>query len=166
MTIYKILHYPDKRLRKLSEPVIYINDNIKKITNDMFDTMYKNNGIGLAAPQINIHLQIIVINTKKKMILINPKLISKKGCIEFKEGCLSIPNEIANIKRSKNIIVESMDIDGKLKKIKATGILSVCIQHEIDHLKGKLFIDHLSLMKKERLIKKIKKKIKLKNIKK
>ncbi|NIH16501.1 MAG: peptide deformylase [Buchnera aphidicola (Periphyllus lyropictus)] len=166
MSILKILKYPNIKLRKISKPVKNFNNDLKNIINNMLETMRKNNGIGLAAIQINIKLQIIVIEKihplKKVLILINPKIKKKsKKIIKIKEGCLSIPKyEYITNSRSKNILVKAYNKYGEKFFIKAKNMLSVCIQHEIDHLKGKLFIDYLSPLKKDRIDKYIMKKIK------
>ncbi len=144
--IIKIVTYPNKKLRKKSKKVKIFDNKLKKIISNMFKTMYHFNGIGLAAIQININKSIITIDTKKKkskLILINPKIIKYKGYIETQEGCLSIPNFFYNIKRYNYIYIKAKNIEGKKIKIKTKGLLSVCIQHEIDHTKGKLFIDYI-----------------------
>lgn len=152
MSILKVLLYPDKRLRKTASPVNKINNNIHKIINNMFDTMYAQNGIGLAATQINIHKQIIVIDipkiSKTNLVLINPKLINKKGNISTIEGCLSIPNEHHSIERASIIKIHAFNEYGKKIEITANNLLAVCIQHEMDHLIGKLFIDYIIPNKK------------------
>ncbi|ACL30286.1 peptide deformylase [Buchnera aphidicola str. APS (Acyrthosiphon pisum)] len=161
MSLLKILYYPDIRLRILAKPVKEINKKIQKIANDMIDTMYQEEGIGLAATQVNIPLQIIVVNTmeqkKNNLVLINPKIIKKEGDISIEEGCLSIPEYQASIPRSNYIQVQAVNLDGEKIEIEAKSILSICIQHEIDHLKGKLFIDYLSKFKRERIQKKFEK---------
>ncbi|QCI17873.1 peptide deformylase [Buchnera aphidicola (Acyrthosiphon lactucae)] len=161
MSLLKILYYPDTRLRLIAKPVNIINKKIQKIANNMIDTMYQEEGIGLAATQVNIQLQIIVINTMEKeknnLILINPKIIQQEGDISIEEGCLSIPEYRASIPRYNYIKVQAINIYGKKIEIEAESILSICIQHEIDHLKGKLFIDYLSKFKRERIHKKMKK---------
>ncbi len=161
MSLLKILYYPDKRLRLIAEPVNLINKKIQHIANNMIETMYKEEGIGLAATQVNIQLQIIVIHTMEKkqdhLVLINPKIIKKKGNISIEEGCLSIPEYRASVPRSNYIKVQAINLCGEKIEIEAHSIVSVCIQHEIDHLQGKLFIDYLSKFKKERIQKKFKK---------
>ncbi|AEO08828.1 peptide deformylase [Buchnera aphidicola str. Ak (Acyrthosiphon kondoi)] len=162
MSLLKILYYPDTRLRLIAKPVNEVNKKIKKIVNNMIDTMYQEEGIGLAATQVNIQLQIIVINTmeeeKNNLVLINPKIIKKEGNISIEEGCLSIPEYRASIPRYNYIKVQAINIYGEKIEIEAESILSICIQHEIDHLQGKLFIDYLSKFKRERIQKKIQKK--------
>ncbi|NIH41159.1 MAG: peptide deformylase [Buchnera aphidicola (Periphyllus aceris)] len=164
MSILKILKYPNKKLRNIAKPVRNFNKKIKNIVNDMFETMYKKKGIGLAAIQVNINRQIIVIDKiyplKNPIVLINPKIIKKNGKINIKEGCLSIPKyEYITHSRSQFITVKAFNISGKKILIRAESILSVCLQHEIDHLKGILFIDYLSSLKKNRIYKSFKKKI-------
>lgn len=161
MSVLKILQYPDSRLRLIAKPINLITKEIKNLAYNMLDTMYQSDGIGLAATQVNVQLQIVVVNTehvqKKHLILINPTIIEKKGNISVQEGCLSIPEYRACIPRSDHIKVKAINLFGKTVEIEANSILSICIQHEIDHLKGKLFIDYLSLLKRERIEKKIKK---------
>jgi peptide deformylase len=161
MSLLKILYYPDKRLRLVAKPIREINENIKNIANNMMDTMYQENGIGLAATQVNIPLQIIVISAMEKeknnLILINPQIIKKEGNISIEEGCLSIPEYRAFVPRFNYITVQALNLYGEKIKIKTDSIVSICIQHEIDHLEGKLFIDYLSKIKQERIYKKFKK---------
>ncbi|MCW5196392.1 peptide deformylase [Buchnera aphidicola (Pemphigus obesinymphae)] len=161
MTILKILQYPDKNLRITAKPVKEINNNIRNIVNDMFETMYSEEGIGLAATQVDIPLQIIVIsnihNYNKPLVLINPEIISTSGEKKAEEGCLSIPKQRAIITRYEYIKINYLDYFGEKKEIKTNSLLSICIQHEMDHLIGKLFIDHLSLLKQKNIRKKIKK---------
>ncbi|UNB92360.1 MAG: peptide deformylase [gamma proteobacterium endosymbiont of Trioza apicalis] len=149
MSILKLLIYPDKKLRKIAKPVKKINYVIKQNIKNMFKTMYKKKGIGLAATQININKQIIVIdiskNKNKNIVLINPIIINKYGDYSINEGCLSIPKYYAYIKRAKKIIVKAININNKIYIFKAKNLLAVCIQHEIDHLLGRLFIDYLPL---------------------
>lgn len=159
MSILKILSYPDERLRKIANPVFSISCNTKKIINDMFETMYFYKGIGLAATQVNINQQIIVIDlykeNKKRLVLINPTIIQKMGSISIEESCLSIPKIYETITRSETIKIQSLNEHGELFEIKASNLLSICIQHEIDHLIGKLFIDYLSPLKIKKIHKKI-----------
>ena len=164
MTIRKILTEPDPFLRQKSKPVEKVDDTIRKIMDDMLETMYNAPGIGLAAVQIGILKRIIVIDVSKKeeekkpLFLINPeiKLKSKKTSI-YEEGCLSLPGYFAEIERPAECNVEFIDYYGKKKELKADGLLSTCIQHEIDHLNGVLFIDYLSKLKRDMIIKKLRK---------
>ena len=160
MNKLEVLHFPDKRLRKIAVPVKKVDDEIKNIIEQMFFTMYEEKGIGLAATQVNIHKRIIVIdvseNKDKKIFLINPEIISLSDDIDsMEEGCLSVPGFYENVSRPKTVKVSSLDYDGKQIEIKANGLLSTCIQHEIDHLNGKLFVDHISSLKRSRIEKKI-----------
>ncbi|CAL4323458.1 peptide deformylase [Buchnera aphidicola] len=157
----KILKYPDKKLRKIAKPVKRFDQNLQNLVQEMLKIMYKKKGIGLAATQVNIPLQIIVIDKisdlKKPIILINPKIKKKFGKIlKIKEGCLSIPiYEYITYSRKKYITIKYYNIYGEKFFLNAKNILSLCIQHEIDHLKGKLFIDYLSPLKKNRINKKL-----------
>ncbi|MFI4846815.1 MAG: peptide deformylase [Candidatus Makana argininalis] len=148
MTILKILHYPDLRLRNISNDVNIINNNIRIIIDNMFETMYHFNGIGLAANQININKRIIIIDLFKKknskLVLINPEIIKIKGIINSNERCLSIPNISGFVQRYKNIKLRAKNYKGKYFELYACNLLSICIQHEMDHLIGKLFIDYFS----------------------
>ncbi|MCV2499960.1 MAG: peptide deformylase [Candidatus Lightella neohaematopini] len=151
MSILKILYYPNRKLKQKANLVSNIDHDINKIVNDMFETMYFAKGIGLAATQVSINKCIVVIDISKKhnqqLILINPKIIKRIGKIIMEEGCLSIPNISAPVIRSEKIILQSLDCYGRLFELQAESLLSVCIQHEIDHLNGLLFIDRLSLSK-------------------
>ena len=162
--ILPILEYPDKRLRTVAKPVEKINDTINKLIKDMFDTMYNAPGIGLAATQVNSHQRIIVVdvseNQNEPISLINPEIIDKSGEIESEEGCLSVPSYYENVKRASNIRVKSIDKNGNSIQTNASGVLAICVQHEIDHLDGILFVDHLSKLKQKRLKKKAQKKSK------
>ncbi|MDQ1237441.1 MAG: peptide deformylase [Wigglesworthia glossinidia] len=147
MSRLPILYYPDKRLRTIADPVSVINNKVQTIIDNMFETMYFQQGIGLAATQINFHQRIIVIDISKnkdqKIVLINPKFLYKYGNEIFEEGCLSIPNIRASISRANKIKIQALNYFGKKFFLKAEGLLSICIQHEMDHLIGKLFIDYL-----------------------
>ncbi len=160
----KILILPDPTLRKISEPISKIDSLIKKLMDDMLETMYAAPGIGLAAVQIGVLKRAIVIDLSKEnekknpLFLINPKITFKsKELVSYEEGCLSIPNQFAEVKRPKQCKINFLDYNGKEKEISAEGLLATCIQHEIDHLNGILFIDHLSKLKKDLILKKTKK---------
>ena len=164
MAIKKILIEPNKILRQVSQPVIEVNKEIQSLLDDMLETMYSANGIGLAAIQIGIPKNLIVIDllTKEKkknpMYFVNPKIIKKSSKFsKYEEGCLSIPNLFAEIQRPSECEVEYLDYNGKNKILKADGLLATCIQHEIDHLKGILFIDYLSKLKRDIILKKLSK---------
>ncbi|CAL4043421.1 Peptide deformylase [Buchnera aphidicola (Takecallis arundicolens)] len=147
MAILKILKYPDKKLRLIANPVRSVNKKIQNIINDMFETMYNKQGIGLAATQVDIKLNIIVIDLMIKkyqpIVLINPKIIKKIGIIQTKESCLSIPGISKKITRAKEIKISALNYYGKKIYISAHELLAICIQHEMDHLIGKLLIDYL-----------------------
>ena len=161
MPLKNIITVPDPLLKSISKPVDKINDEIKILINDMFETMYNAPGVGLAAVQIGIPLRVVVIDIskedeKKPHFFINPNIVwlSDKTSI-YEEGCLSIPNQFAEIERPESCRVEYLDLNNKKKEIEASGLLSTCIQHEIDHLNGVLFIDYLSKLKKNMIIKKV-----------
>jgi peptide deformylase len=163
MTIKNIITEPDKILRKISSPVQEVGDAERKIMDDMVETMYSANGIGLAAIQIGIPKRIIVIdlkieNKKNPLFFVNPVIKNKDNLKStYEEGCLSVPNQFAEIDRPKKCDVEYLDYNGEKKILKAEGLLATCIQHEMDHLEGILFIDYLSKLKKSMIIKKLSK---------
>ena len=164
MSIKNIITVPNEILKKTSEPIEKVSDNEKKLINDLFETMYNSKGIGLAAVQVGILKRILVIDISSKnekknpLSFINPiiKKVSDETSI-YEEGCLSIPDTFIEIQRPKICEVEYIDINGKKKNLKCDGLLSTCLQHEINHLDGKLIIDHLSKLKKDMIIKKISK---------
>jgi len=159
MTILDILHYPDARLRTRALPVKQVNQQIKTIVDNMFETMYDAPGIGLAATQVNIHKQIVVIDISQEknqpLCFINPKIIEKEGLKINEEGCLSVPEYFAEVKRAEKIKVVALDQKGQEFSLDVDDLLAVCIQHELDHLKGKLFVDYLSTLKQQRIRKKM-----------
>jgi len=161
--ILNILKYPDKRLRTIAKPVVSVDDTIKQQVNDMFETMYEAPGIGLAATQVNFHQRIIVIDVSDQcnepICLINPEVIEKLGEIQWEEGCLSVPDYYENVIRANDIKVQALNQHGETIELEASEMLSVCIQHEIDHVDGILFVDHLSKLKQKRLKKKTEKKV-------
>jgi len=163
--ILDILKYPDKRLRTIAKPVLRVDETIKQQVKDMFETMYDASGIGLAATQVNFHQRIIVVDVSDQcnepICLINPEVIEKSGEIEWEEGCLSVPDYYENVIRANDIKVQALNQHGETFELKASEMLSVCIQHEIDHLDGILFVDHLSKLKQKRLKTKTEKKIKM-----
>ena len=161
--ILDILKYPDKRLRTIAKPVMNVDETIRQQVKDMFETMYEAPGIGLAATQVNFHQRIIVIDISDQcnepICLINPEVIEKSGEIQWEEGCLSVPDYYENVIRANDIKVQALNQHGKTFELEASEMLSVCIQHEIDHLDGILFVDHLSKLKQKRLKKKTEKKV-------
>ena len=155
MTILAILHYPDPRLHTVAKPVLDVNDGVRQLIDDMAETMYDAPGIGLAATQVNQHIQLILVDTSKDksqlQVFINPKITAKSGEQEFDEGCLSVPNVYESVTRAEKITVEALDRNGKKFKLDAEGLLAVCIQHEMDHLLGKVFVEYLSPLKRNRI---------------
>jgi peptide deformylase len=164
MALLPILEYPDPRLRIRADPVTKVDDEIKKLVADMFDTMYTAPGIGLAATQVNVHKRILVCDIaaegKEPYCLINPEIVTAEGTTNAEEGCLSVPEFYDYVDRAAKITVRALDRNGKPFELEAEGLLAVCIQHEMDHLDGKLFVDYLSDLKRERLKKKAAKKAK------
>ena len=161
MAILEILHFPDPRLRKHAQPVAEVDDEIRRIVDDMFETMYTAPGIGLAATQVNVQKQIIVIDVSKDqnepLVLINPEIVSRDGEEEMEEGCLSVPGYYETVQRAERIRVRALDRDGQAFELETDDLLAVCIQHEMDHLAGKLFVDYLSPLKRQRIQKKLEK---------
>lgn len=167
--ILEILTYPDPRLSQKSMPVTEFTLELKELCENMLETMYDAPGIGLAAPQVNVHKQIVVIDVdyessedeppvlsnKQPRIFINPRIVWRDGKILFKEGCLSVPGEFEEVERSERIRVEYQDVNGKSHVLEADGLLAVCLQHELDHLDGRLFIDRLSFAKSKSIKRKI-----------
>jgi peptide deformylase len=156
----KVLHFPDPRLRKKAKPVEGVNEEIRSIVDQMFHTMYEEKGIGLAATQVNIHKRIIVIDISEKkdekVCLINPEILFLSDEAEtMEEGCLSVPGFYESVSRPSKIKVSTLDYNGNKIEFEASGLLATCIQHEIDHLNGKLFVDHISSLKRNRIEKKI-----------
>jgi len=155
MATLTILNYPDPRLHTLAKPVKDINADIRRLVDDMAETMYAAPGIGLAATQVNQHIQLIVIDASKEqndlLVLINPKIVVKSGLQEYEEGCLSVPGIYETVTRAEKITVEALDRSGKQFKLDAEGLLAVCIQHEMDHLLGKVFVEYLSPLKRNRI---------------
>ena len=161
MALLPILHYPDPRLHKIAKPVAEVNDEIRKLARDMADTMYAAPGVGLAATQVDVHQQVIVIDISEThddlLVLINPELLESRGTSECEEGCLSVPGIFELVPRAEWIRVRALGLDGKPFTREATGLLAVCIQHEMDHLKGKVFVEYLSRLKQTRILAKLKK---------
>lgn len=156
-----ILHYPDNRLRTRAKPVEQVDDTIRRLVDDMFETMYDAPGIGLAATQVNVHQRVIVMDISEERneprVFINPEILEKDGVGETQEGCLSVPGYYDTVERADHIRVRALDRDGQSFELEAEDLLAVCIQHEMDHLEGKLFVDYLSELKRKRLRKKLEK---------
>ncbi|HYM35033.1 MAG TPA: peptide deformylase [Steroidobacteraceae bacterium] len=161
MTILNILEFPDPRLRTKAKPVTEFDDALRRLIDDMFETMYAAPGIGLAASQVDVHKRLIVMDIseerKQPLTFINPEIIKREGDAETEEGCLSVPGIFENVRRAKNITVKAFDRNGIAFEMNAEGLLAVCIQHEMDHLEGKLFVDYLSELKRTRIRSKLEK---------
>ena len=161
MAILKILQYPDPRLHTIAKAVASVNDPVRKLVADMAETMYAAPGVGLSATQVDVHKQVIVIDTSeardKLLTFINPEILASSGVSDCEEGCLSVPGIFEKVNRAERITVRALDREGKPFKLDADGMLSVCIQHEMDHLKGKVFIEYLSRLKQARILNKLKK---------
>ncbi len=159
MALLEILHFPDPRLRLKAKPVAQVDDQVRQAVRDMFETMYQAPGIGLAATQVNIQQRIIVVDISEEknepLCLINPEIVEKQGQEETQEGCLSVPGFFENVTRAEYITVQALSEQGESIKLSVDGLLAVCIQHEIDHLEGKLFVDYLSPLKRQRIKKKL-----------
>jgi peptide deformylase len=161
MATLEILHFPDPRLRQRALEVETVDDRVRQLVDDMFETMYQAPGIGLAATQVNVHERVIVIDVSRDqdqpLVFINPEIIEREGVEEMDEGCLSVPGIYERVQRAERIKVRALDRDGKTFELETDGLLAVCIQHEIDHLDGKLFVDYLSQLKRQRIRKKLEK---------
>ena len=161
MALLQILEFPDPRLRNRAQPVTHVDTALRTLIDDMFETMYAAPGIGLAATQVNVAKRVLVIDLSEKrdqpLALINPEILERSGIEETEEGCLSVPGYFDKVTRAEKIRVRALDRNGKQIEFEAEGLLAVCIQHEIDHLDGKLFVDYLSELKRTRIRKKLEK---------
>ncbi|MBK5941081.1 peptide deformylase [Halochromatium roseum] len=161
MALLDILTFPDARLRRTAKPVAQVDDSTRQLVDDMLETMYAAPGIGLAAIQVNVPQRVIVIDVSddhsQPLCLINPELIEREGDEEMDEGCLSVPGFFETVKRAERVRVRALDRDGEPFELETGGLLAVCIQHEIDHLDGRLFVDHISSLKRQRIRKKLEK---------
>src|SRR4026209_2622670 len=161
MAMLPILLYPDARLHKVAKPVAVVDDQVRKLARNMAETMYAAPGVGLAATQVDVHKQLIVIDLPETrdplLVLINPQILESRGKSDCEEGCLSVPGIFEKVARAEWVKVRALNLDGKSFTIEASGMLSVCIQHEMDHLKGKVFVEHLSRLKRTRILSKLKK---------
>ncbi|HEX5802301.1 MAG TPA: peptide deformylase [Azospira sp.] len=155
MALLPILRFPDPRLRKVAAPVTNVDDSIRRLAADMAETMYEAPGIGLAATQVDVHKQLIVIDVSEAkdqlLVLVNPELLSGEGEQVGEEGCLSVPGIYDKVERAERVSVRFLDLQGRPQTLAAEGLLAVCIQHEMDHLQGKVFVDHLSQLKQTRI---------------
>jgi peptide deformylase len=161
MAILKILQYPDERLHKVARPVEQVNEHIRKLVHDMAETMYAAPGVGLAATQVDVHQQVIVVDVSEEhnqlRVFINPEIIASSGEEECEEGCLSVPGIFEKVQRAAKVTVRALNGQGEPFTLEADGFLAVCLQHEIDHLHGKVFVEYLSQLKQSRIRSKLKK---------
>ena len=161
LSILTILEFPDERLRKKAAVVKTVDDKIKKLVDDMLETMYESKGVGLAATQVDVHQRVIVIDVSEEkntpLFLINPEIIEKDGIEESEEGCLSVPGFYEKVKRAEHVKVKALNRNGQPFEFEARDLLAVCVQHEMDHLDGKLFVDYISSLKRQRIKKKLEK---------
>ncbi|MBL8396521.1 MAG: peptide deformylase [Candidatus Accumulibacter sp.] len=155
MSLLSILHFPDPRLKKIAAPVTAIDDSIRRLASDMAETMYEAPGIGLAATQVDVHKQVIVIDVSETRdqlwTLINPEILESEGVQVGEEGCLSVPGIYDKVERAASVRVRYLDLDGQEQTQTVDGLLAVCVQHEIDHLRGRVFVEHLSQLKQTRI---------------
>ena len=163
MALLEILEFPDPRLRTRAKPVAEVDDAVRRLVADMFETMYKAPGVGLAATQVNVHRRIVVIDVSEDqsqpLVFINPEIeVLDQALCDYDEGCLSVPGFYETVSRPQHIRVRALDRDGQPFELEPEGLLAVCIQHELDHLNGKLFVDHISSLKRDRIRKKLEKK--------
>ena len=156
MAILNILHYPDKRLHKVAKPIVAVDDRVRQLAKDMAETMYEAPGVGLAGTQVDVHLRVIVIDVAEEsnelLVLINPEIVwSSDDSKVYEEGCLSVPGVYDEVERASEIKVKALDLNGEPFEFEADGLLAVCVQHEIDHLNGKVFVEKLSMLKQMRI---------------
>ena len=161
MALLPILHYPDPRLNKVANKVEVVDERIRKLVNDMAETMYAAPGIGLAATQVDVHERVLVIDMSEDRndlrVFINPEIVEQRGEAENEEGCLSVPGVYDRVRRAERVKVRALDVQGEPFEVEAEGLLAVCIQHEIDHLEGHVFVEYLSRLKQQRIAAKMKK---------
>lgn len=155
MSLLPILRFPDPRLKKVAARVDMIDDGIRRLAHDMAETMYEAPGIGLAATQVDVHARVIVVDASETrdqlLTLINPEILQQDGLQVCEEGCLSVPGVYDKVERAEHVVVRYQDLDGAEQTVDATGLLAVCLQHEIDHLQGRVFVEHLSQLKQLRI---------------
>jgi peptide deformylase len=161
LSILTVLEFPDERLRKKATVVKSVDDKVRRLLADMLETMYHAHGVGLAATQVDVHQRIIVIDVSEAkdapLFLINPEIIEKDGAKESEEGCLSVPGFFEKVTRAEHVRIKALNKDGQTFELEATDLLAVCVQHEMDHLNGKLFVDYVSSLKRQRIKKKLEK---------
>lgn len=164
MALLNILKYPDERLHTVAKPVTQVDDRIRQLVADMAETMYEAKGIGLAATQVNVHERVVVIDLSEErnqlLVLINPTITHKTGETTYEEGCLSVPGIYETVSRAERVSVEALNLQGETFTLETDGLLAICIQHELDHLAGKVFVEYLSTLKQNRIKTKLKKRIK------
>lgn len=165
MSVLEVLTFPDERLRTVATEVEKVDEEIKTLVKNMFDTMKDEKGIGLAATQVNVHKRVVVMDVSEEQntpyVFINPQIVEKNGSTISEEGCLSVPNNYAKVDRAESVNVTALNEKGERFELKAEGLLAICIQHELDHLEGKLFVDYLSPLKRNRIKKKLEKEARL-----
>ncbi len=165
MAVLDVLRFPDERLRTVAKEITEVNDEIKTLVEDMFETMYDENGVGLAATQVDRHVRMFVLDVSQDgdepYVFINPEIIAKEGSMLNEEGCLSLPHCYAKVERAEKVTMKALDKNGNEFTKEAEGLMAICMQHELDHLDGKLFVDHLSPLKRERIKKKLEKEARL-----
>ncbi len=165
MAILEVLRFPDERLRTVAKPVEKFDDELKQFVADMFETMKDENGIGLAATQVDRHIQVVVMDVSENQdnphVFINPEIIEKHGKVTSEEGCLSVPGNYAKVERAESVKVKALNENGETFELEASDLFAICIQHELDHLKGVLFVDYLSPLKRQRIRKKLEKEARL-----
>ena len=165
MAILDVLQFPDERLRTVAKPIDEVNSEIKQLVADMFETMREEKGIGLAATQVNRHVRLVVMDVSEEQneprVFINPEIVNKEGSTISEEACLSVPGNYAKVDRAEKVTVKALDGEGEPYELEADGLLAICIQHELDHLDGKLFVDYLSPLKRQRIRKKLEKEARL-----
>lgn len=165
MPVLKVLTFPDERLRTVAKPVEKVDDGIKSLVKNMFETMADEKGIGLAATQVNVHKRVVVMDVSEEQnqpyVFINPEITEKSGSTVSEEGCLSVPDNYAKVDRAEKVTVQALNEKGEPFELEAEGLLAICIQHELDHLQGKLFVDYLSPLKRDRIKKKLEKEARL-----
>ncbi|MCW8108846.1 peptide deformylase [Alteromonas ponticola] len=165
MATLEVLSFPDERLRTIAKPVEKFDDELKQLVADMFETMKDENGIGLAATQVDRHIQVVVMDVSEDQdtpyVFVNPEIVEKQGKVTSEEGCLSVPGNYAKVDRAESVKVKAFNERGEPFELEASGLFAICIQHELDHLKGVLFVDYLSPLKRQRIRKKLEKEARL-----
>lgn len=161
MALLPILQYPDPRLHTVAEPVALVDDKIRRLVKDMAETMYAAPGVGLAATQVDVHKRVIIVDTSETRdqlrVFVNPEIVASSGDADCEEGCLSVPGIFEKVKRAERVRIRALDVRGRRFEFETNGLLAVCVQHEMDHLEGKVFVDFLSRLKQRRILAKLKK---------